>query len=554
MQRGNYIIRAVLAALGGLGIAFLLQGQQQDGDKNLAAIEGLAVNAASGEPIHNAVVRLSVRGSNRVMGIIGSTDADGKFHFKSVAPGEYDLSAEKNGFLNAGYDSVLSVKAGDDFKDITLKLLPAATISGRVIDEDGDPVPGAAVTLLYRENFLGQNKIQRRAPRSTDHRGEFYIDGLEPGRYFVSAGQNRDSQPSNEDRVVDSRGDAVLSRYALTYFPSALLIDDASQVEVVSGQEVGGIEIRLRRSKTYRIAGQIVGFERMAAAGLELIAYQPRTGESYDTKLSANGDFSVRGLLPDSYELSLVEPGKGTVGRTEVEITDADRTEVTVKPHVPSQVKLRIVVEGREQTPFAVAIGFLRKNPVDMSTSCILEDGICAFRDIEPGKYILDIRGPAHSYIKTVRAGSRTFSRRAIEVPEGDLALEVILSDVTGQIEGEVLADAEGTQGDKSQQDWSSTEVALVAVTAPDELFDLPHTTSLDQYRHFSFHDVQPGKYRLYAAEQIGIYRWSNPNFVREMESMGTEVEVREKDELRLQLKQIRKEETARIVDKLTLQ
>jgi hypothetical protein len=35
------------------------------------------------------------------MAIVGSTDADGKFHFKRVAPGDYDLSAERNGFLNA---------------------------------------------------------------------------------------------------------------------------------------------------------------------------------------------------------------------------------------------------------------------------------------------------------------------------------------------------------------------------------------------------------------------------------------------------------------------
>ena len=67
----------VRALLGGLAIAFLLLGQQQDGDKNLAAIEGHAVNAASGEPIHKAVVRLSVRGANRVIAIVGSTDADG---------------------------------------------------------------------------------------------------------------------------------------------------------------------------------------------------------------------------------------------------------------------------------------------------------------------------------------------------------------------------------------------------------------------------------------------------------------------------------------------
>ena len=377
---------------------------------------------------------------------------------------------------------------------------------------------------------------------------------LEPGRYFVSAGQKRDSQPSNEDRVVDSRGDPALLRYTLTYYPSALLIDDASQVDVTSGQEAGEIEIRLRRSKTYRIAGRIVGIERIAAAGLDVIVYQSRTGEGYPTKVSATGDFTVQDLLPGSYELSLAQPGKGTVGRTQVDITDADRTEITIKPYVPSQVKLRIAMEGQERTPLPVVIGFLRKYPVDISTHCELEDGICAFHNMEPGKYILDIRGPEKSYIKTVQSESKTFSPRAIEVPEGDLALDVVLSHATGQIEGEVLADAEGTQGDPTHQDWSSTEVALVPVTAPDELFDLPHTTDLDQYGHFSFHDLRPGKYRLYAEEQVGIYRWSHPDFVREMESSGTVVEVREKDGLRLQLKQIPKEETTRILDKLGLQ
>jgi Carboxypeptidase regulatory-like domain len=545
---GSRMIRIALASL---TLVLPLLAQSPDGEKKFAVIEGHVVNAASGDPIRKAVVRLSEHHADRVKGIVGTTDAEGTFHFKHVAPGEYSLSADKNGFLETSYDSVLAVKAGEELKDITLKLSPAAAIEGRVVDEDGEPVPGAEVTLWYRQTFLGQNKItQHSRPASTNTAGEYRIDGLSPGRYFVSANRDEDSEPNDEERVVDSRGDPVLLNDALTYYPSSLLFEGAAPVDVTSGQESRGVDIRLRRSKTYRISGK-VAFEGSATAEYEVSAYQPQRGQRVNGKVTPQGEFTVQGLLPGSYEVRLLQPGRATtLARTLVEVTDADRVGITLKPYLAAQVKVRVAIEGRPQAlpPF---ISYLRKSPIDISTSCDFEDGTCRFRNIEPGKYVLDIRGLEHGYIKSVQSGSQAVNPRALAVPDGgDLALDVVWSSATGQIEGEVLPDTTETGEDKSQHAWSSIMVALAPVLEDDDLFELPHATGLDQYGHFSFQDVRPGRYRLYA-EQTETYHWDNPDFVREMQSMGTQLELRPKDTIHLQLKRIPKEETMRIMDKL---
>jgi hypothetical protein len=545
------MIRVPFAALIGLAVACLLPAQQPGNDKDFATLQGRAVNEISGEPIHKGVVRLSVHGADPPRGIVGSTDAEGRFRFKHIAPGRYNLSAEKNGFVDTAYGLILSLQAGDDLKDITLKLEPEAAITGRVLDEDGDPVSGAEVTCWYRQNFLGEESVKACLPQaSTNSTGEFRLDGLLSSRYFLSASKNDDSEPSSEEQLVDSHGDPVELRDALTYYPGALDLSDASPIDIVSGEERGGIEIRLQRSRTYRISGK-VALEGSATAEYEVIADPSRGGRSQSAKLSANGLFKIRGLLPGPYKVLLVDPNKRTIGRAQVDVTDTDRADIVLKPYRPSQVRAHVVLEGQHQTSLA-GIAFLRMNPLDITTNCALEDGICAFHNVEPGKYILDIRRSAHGYIKSVRSGSRMFSPRAIEVQEGDdLALDVVLSDTTGRIDGEVLAGTNEKQKDQSQQDWSSVEVTLVPIVGADELFDPPRTTDLDQYGHFSFPELQPGKYKLYAGQAIGMNRWSNPDFVREMQAKGTGVEVREKDAIRLQLEQISEEETARTLQKL---
>jgi hypothetical protein len=522
----------------------------QDDEKAFADVEGRVVNASTGEPMHKALVWLSRRQAKSDVKLIGSTDPEGKFRFKRVRPGDYTLAAQRNGFLERRHDSVLALKANDHLKDIVLRLSPAGAISGKVIDEDGDPVAGAEVRLWYRTNYFGQDRLERYggAAYQTNGNGEYRFDGLAPGSYFVRATPNNGVETSLDDQFVNSNGDPILLRDVATYYPGALFVDNASPIRVSGGEEQGGTDVRLRRSKAFRISGNVVGFEPATPPDLKVFISRVEKGTYWlvgDVAVSSNGGFAVNKLLPGTYELSLHRTGTNVRGKTLVAVTSTDVTEVTITPYVPAQVKLRVAVEGDGRTTPLAGIAHLRRNPLDYGAWCHFEDGVCDLRDVEPGKHLLDIRTSADGYIKSVRSGERRFSPRAIDVPEGGLALDAILSRAMAQIDGQI---------EEEGQNKSLVGVVLVPVTTGEEIADLPRMTSLDQHGHFSFLNLPPGKYRLFAAEEVQYAQWSNPDLVRELESKGTALELQERESLRVQLKPISKQEVSKTREKLGLE
>src|SRR4029077_8735081 len=126
------------------------------------------------------------------------------------------------------------------------------------------------------------------------------------GRYFVSASANEMDAPRREDTLVDSTGDPVMSRQVLTYYPDALTLDEASPVYIKLGQEQGGADIRIRSSRTYRIAGRIAGFAHNPAHDLSVTVWREPSGLFIDEgKISASGEFGIANLTPGTYNLSL---------------------------------------------------------------------------------------------------------------------------------------------------------------------------------------------------------------------------------------------------------
>ncbi len=115
----------------------------------------------SGEPLRKATVHLRRRSPATgavpgAQGYTGTSEADGSFRFEAVEPGEYNLSGERFGFLNTQYGqkypggagTPLTFRAGQQITDLILKLTPQAVISGKVVDEDGDPIDNAMIQVL----------------------------------------------------------------------------------------------------------------------------------------------------------------------------------------------------------------------------------------------------------------------------------------------------------------------------------------------------------------------------------------------------------------------
>ncbi|MFN9894100.1 MAG: carboxypeptidase-like regulatory domain-containing protein, partial [Acidobacteriota bacterium] len=109
----------------------------------MGAVSGRVVHGMTGEAVAKALVTLSTeRGAVQAM-----TGADGVFRIPA-APGEYRLSATRNGFLRAAYRTRVKVEAGQTVSGIEFRMSPQSVVAGRVVDEDGDPVERAFVALV----------------------------------------------------------------------------------------------------------------------------------------------------------------------------------------------------------------------------------------------------------------------------------------------------------------------------------------------------------------------------------------------------------------------
>src|ERR1035437_4061748 len=164
------------------------------------AVSGQVSNAATGEPVRRALVYLrridmSPGVTNVQVGNSVTTDAAGRFAIAGIAPGKYRLAAERSGFIVTQYGSrgpgkagtLLTLEPGQKSSDLAMRLTPHGVITGRVLDEEGDPVPGANVQVSRQIYAQGRKQMSRTGAASSNDLGEYRVFGLAPGRYFVSA-------------------------------------------------------------------------------------------------------------------------------------------------------------------------------------------------------------------------------------------------------------------------------------------------------------------------------------------------------------------------------
>jgi protocatechuate 3,4-dioxygenase beta subunit len=163
--------------------------------RGTAILRGQITDAETGVPIPRAVItaRLHIPGSTGIV-IQNVADHEGRFELLDLAPGAYQVSASagehrashvRESFppaLPSGATESVMLRDGD-VKSINIALRRSAAISGRVVDEAGDPVVGVTVQVSAAP---GRPHASQRS-RTTDDRGVFRVFGLPAGRYVVCA-------------------------------------------------------------------------------------------------------------------------------------------------------------------------------------------------------------------------------------------------------------------------------------------------------------------------------------------------------------------------------
>ena len=538
-----------------------------DAEQKKTRLEG-TIFSLSGEGVRKATVRLqggSAQPGQPPGSYSETSDAAGKFVFEDVAPGRYTLSAEKAGFVTARYGArsntspgtQLTLAAGMELKDLSIKMTPQGVIIGKVLDEDGDPVPTVQVQIVRTMYAAGRKQLVPSGGSNTNDLGEYRIGNLSPGRYYVNAIDRRPAQFGIADRP--GRAGVAQEGNVPTYYPNGVDPSSAVPIDVAAGGEIRGIDIRLLRAKVYSVRGK--ASEAPGGPGTMFVSLVRKVegdsvaailGGNSTSQLRPDGSFEFRGVIPGIYTLQ-TQPqningnaSSNLTGRIEVTVSDAN-IDGLVLPLAPAQaitgtVKLEdgdIATLLKSAQNSAGVIGGINsaisvpgrlllllsssEGPTTgASTTQVKEDGTFQFNAVGAGKYTLNAAVmPQGTYLKSARFGGQDVTHAPIDTTAGtggtlDLVLSSKSADVSGSVQnekGEPLAGVLVTLWPKTP-DASPTGGTRPGFT--------------DQAGGFKIQSLAPGEYYVAAFEDLESGLVQSPDFLGRFTSDASAVTLAE--------------------------
>jgi Carboxypeptidase regulatory-like domain len=237
------------------------------------------------------------------------------------------------------------VRDGETRENVDAALWRAFAVEGRVVDDAGEPVAHANVNISPWDSPSSMSSGGR--PRDTDDRGMFRLFGLRPGQYRICASVEQffGSPEEAPDKLIR------------TCYPNAVNDGDAQPVVLSSG-EVGPIEIRLQRNRTYRITGIAIDSSGtpIQNANVSLVTITPTGSSSSSIQVKPDGQFIASGVTPGNYAIQVsIGNGRFTnpedkrdqeMGYVAVRVDATNLDGVVVATSKAATVAGRIVFEG----------------------------------------------------------------------------------------------------------------------------------------------------------------------------------------------------------------
>lgn len=157
---------------------------------------------------------------------LGRSAADGRFRVTGLAPRpDWTLYAGKAGLVGEP-SAPLLLRTDAPAPDVTLRLLPGATVVGRVVDAAGNGCPNASVQAwtFTTIGFYGDNSRDTTAGPD----GTFRLEHLTPGTVQISGSSTQTGAGSTtvEDLAVGQVREGVLITLAPSVTVTGLLVDE----------------------------------------------------------------------------------------------------------------------------------------------------------------------------------------------------------------------------------------------------------------------------------------------------------------------------------------
>jgi hypothetical protein len=462
-----------------------------------------------------------------------STDAAGKFQFEQVDPGEYFLSAKRTGYVDGRYkpegkysvDGKLRLQAGDSLTDVVFRLVPQGAVSGRVVDEDGDPVAGAFVSAQSYSFASGRRRLLPADAQPANDRGEFRLGKLPPGRYYLSANAFN-MNPVAEAPPLPKDGSPETG-YVATYYPTTTDVSQASAIDVPAGADLPGFVIQLRKSKVVRIRGKAVGDDGTPLKSAQIMLMSPGNIGSMQMKMINNpeGRFEIVNVQPGTYTVMTMQmAGSSPSMHMQPLVVPSEGLDNVQLGSLPEgSVQGSVVVSGEAKVDLkALAITLASDEMATMpAVSSLSDSGTFLLKKVAAVPYRLTLTSVPGTYLKSVQWGGRETLAQPLDFSLGFAApLQIVLGTDGGAFEATVSRD------DKPVAD------ATVVLLAADPNVRFPETTrtgDTDSAGRVKLTDIPPGSYLAFAWEKVQEGDWFDPAFLKPFEGQAVRVTLQPK-------------------------
>jgi protocatechuate 3,4-dioxygenase beta subunit len=517
-----------------------------------ATLRGHVFAADTGQPLRKAQVRMMQQMEAQAGPMmmpresrLATTDAQGAYEFKEVRAGRYTINANKGSYVSLSYGQTRPTEPGkpiqvldnQTIERVDFSLPHGAIISGRILDEYGEPLSDVMVAPQRFQYIQGQRRltVAGRSAFSNDL-GEFRIFGVPPGQYYLQATW-RNVSPIGFGNSENRNG------YAPLFFPGTLEIAQAQRLTIGVGTEVSDVMMTMKPIKAVTVTGTIVDSRGQPMNGMLLVSQPDGLGfMTMGAPVRPDGTFALNGLAPGDYVITAQQmgnPQESEVASTKITVAGEDISGVQLVAAKPISTRGRVIVDPGAASSLPPRLMLQASSPQMMPmmgprAPAAVQDDMTFELKTPPGVYRLNlVPGGMGWTIRSVRLNATDVTDGGFEVKAGEdvSGLEVELTNKLTTIAG-LVTNARG----ETVKDYTTIVFAQ----------DSARWTSNTRYQsmgrpdqdgRFKIGGLPPGEYYIIALDHLDTGEASDPEFLERIRTKASRLSLNEGETKTVDLK-----------------
>jgi hypothetical protein len=530
-------------------------------------ITGRVIASDNGRPVKRArvfVTAAELSGGGR--GVL--TDDQGVFDLTELPAGRYTLTVSKSGFVSLSYGqrrplqagTPLQLADGQQLKGIAFQLPRGSVIGGRVLDEDGEAMPGVAVRVMRYQYLQGARRLTPAGAGQTDDKGQYRVWGLMPGDYYVNAtarggfggpfgqfgpggpgGPGGAGAPGGGRAAFAGRGgrggpgagapvgnDQEQINYAPTYFPGVTSVSEAKPIAVGLSEEVLDINFNMQLVHVSRITGHVVNPDGTPVTsgnvnlGIDVAgARGNQIGMNYGGRIQWDGEFTIANVPPGRYMLRARGDDSETpqYAAQPVTTTGEDLSDLTVVLAPGATITGAVTFLGApgaspDPSQFRITAPSADQSDVGPQPNArVGKDGAFELSGVPAGSHLVRSAGNARGFIlKSVTVNGRDVTDTPLPLRSGETLgnVTVTFTDQQNEINGTVT----------NEQGTAMPDYTVLAFSTDPTLWrPLSRqimTARPDQTGKYRIRGLPRGDYYLVAVDPAEQGEWFEPVYLDE--------------------------------------